>query len=709
MPVTTEGLRLQSRSPILRGAVELLSSMRFAIALLTLICIASIIGTVLQQQQPMGNYLNQFGPFWMEVFQAAGLYSVYSAWWFLLILAFLVLSTSLCVARSTPKILADLKVFKENIREQSLDAFALRAKAQLTEDVEVATQRVARMLSADGWKVKLQQRETSEGLGWMVAAKTGAGNKLGYIAAHSAIVLVCLGGLLDGDLMVRAQMLFNGKTSFTGGGTLADVGSEHRLSERNPTFRGNILVAEGTQSSVALLNQPDGVLLQDLPFSIELKKFNVDYYSTGMPKLFTSDIVIHDKVTGESVPARVEVNHPVNYKGVEIYQSSFSDGGSELKLKAIPLTSNAPSFEIEGVVGGFSELTQATSGKKTKIEYSELRLINVENFSDQKANTSFDVRAVDLRNAIGSRLGSAHKTVTQKEFRNVGPSVTYKLRDESGQANEFHNYMYPMNVGDGSAVFLLGVRTAQAENFKYLRIPADDQASLSGFINAYQALQDPVQRELAVRAYVANAVDAKREDLAAQLTSSASRILTLFAEGKDGNGNLVGGLQAISDFLELQVPETERNKAGEVLIRILNGTLFELVQQSRENAGKKPLERNPETLTFMTQAVLSLSDVSLYPVPIVFQLVDFKQVQASVFQVARAPGKNVVYLGCVLLIIGVFSMLYIRERRVWLWLAPKNGATHAVMAMSTNRKTVDGDRDFAQLAQSLIGANPIQR
>jgi cytochrome c biogenesis protein ResB len=43
--------------------------------------------------------------------------------------------------------------------------------------------------------------------GWMVAAKAGAANKIGYIAAHSAIVLVCLGGLLDGDLIVRAQML----------------------------------------------------------------------------------------------------------------------------------------------------------------------------------------------------------------------------------------------------------------------------------------------------------------------------------------------------------------------------------------------------------------------------------------------------------------------------------------------------------------------
>ena len=46
----------------------------------------------------------------------------------------------------------------------------------------------------------------------MVAAKAGGANKLGYLAAHSAIVLVCIGGLLDGDLIVRAQMWLGGKT-----------------------------------------------------------------------------------------------------------------------------------------------------------------------------------------------------------------------------------------------------------------------------------------------------------------------------------------------------------------------------------------------------------------------------------------------------------------------------------------------------------------
>jgi cytochrome c biogenesis protein len=137
----------------------------------------------------------------------------------LLILAVLVASTSLCIVRNTPKIIADLKTFKENIRSQSLQAFGHKAQAALSETPKAAAQRMGSFLGKSGWKVKLQPRED----GIMLAAKAGSANKLGYIAAHSAIVLVCLGGLLDGDLIVRAQMWLGNKQAYTGGGMLADA------------------------------------------------------------------------------------------------------------------------------------------------------------------------------------------------------------------------------------------------------------------------------------------------------------------------------------------------------------------------------------------------------------------------------------------------------------------------------------------------------
>jgi cytochrome c biogenesis protein len=535
----------------------------------------------------------------------------------------------------------------------------------------------------------------------MVAAKRGAANKVGYLAAHSAIVLVCLGGLLDGDLIVRAQMWLGGKTPFNGSGMIADVPAQHRLSASNPTFRGNLFVSEGTASSTAVLNQSDGIVIQELPFAIELKKFIVEHYSTGMPKLFASEIVIHDKATGEKIPARVEVNHPASWRGIEIYQASFDDGGSSVKLRAVPVNGGKP-FEVEGVIGGSTQL--AKGEEKMTLEFTGLRVINVENFAAEKSGV--DARKVDLRASLDAQLGAANKTATKKELRNVGPSVSYKLRDAAGQAREFNNYMVPVDMGDGLPVFLMGVRDTPADAFRYLRLPADDKGELDGFVRLRLALLDADLREKAVNRYAAKATDSSRPELVAQLAASASRALSMFAgvgTPPGPGGKPVAGLQAISDFMEANLPEGERARAGEVLVRILSGTLFELAQLTREQAGLKPLEPSEKVQAFMSQAVLALSDVNAYPVPMAFELVDFKQVQASVFQVTRGPGKGIVYLGCALLILGVFAMLYVRERRLWCWVAPGAEGTRCTMALSSNRRTLDTDREFEQLKQSLLG------
>src|SRR5574343_1980663 len=141
-----------------------------------------------------------------------------------------------------------------------------------------------------------------------------------------------------------------------------------------------------------------------------------------------------------------------------------------------------------------------------------------------------------------------------------------------------------------------------------------------------------------------------------------------------------------------------------MLVRILNGVLFELAQITRERAGLAPWPTDETTQAFMTQSVLALSDAYFYPAPMALQLVDFQQVQASVFQVARAPGKTIVYLGCALLILGVFAMLYVRERRLWIWLTPAGAGSVALMALSSNRKAMDTDREFEQLKDRLLGA-----
>ena len=715
MSESTAGLALNTGHRAWRETVELLSSMRFAIALLTIICIASVIGTVVQQNQPPVNYVNQFGPFWAEVFGSLGLYAVYSAGWFLVILLFLVISTSLCIARNTPKILGDLRSFKEHVRESSLQAFHLKARGTLGGGREAAMARVHDVLSGKGWQARAQVREH----GVMVAARQGGANKIGYLAAHSAIVLVCLGGALDGDLVVRAQMWLQDKTPYTGGGMVNEVPQSHWLSPANPTYRGSLPVPEGGRSNVMRLAMGDGLLLQELPFDVELKKFIVEYYETGMPKLFASEVVLHDRETGEKVERTIKVNEPASFKGVTIYQSSFDDGGSRLTLQGRTLGRAGAPFEVQGVVGASSRLTTGDDAQALTLEFSGLRVINVENLAAEGGSAT-DVRGVDLTQSLDRHLGSAaRKPGADKLLRNIGPSVNYKLRDAAGQAREFQNYMLPVEL-DGQRLFLLGQRETPDQPFRYLRVPADDRGSMDDWFALRAALADAGLRDKAARRFVAMAAPEGKTELAEQLGASARVALALFggAEALEPGETPRGGLVALQDFLDRKVPPEQRERTGEVMLRIVNGALFELLNLTREQAGLAPLKDGEATRAFMTQSVVSLSDSFAYAAPVVLSLKDFTQVQASVFQVTRAPGKTLVYLGCVLLIIGVFAMLYVRERRLWIWLgdAPATprpgepsdaepsdaGTVHVTMALSSTRTTLDTEREFEALRHALL-------
>jgi cytochrome c biogenesis protein len=690
---STTGIQLKTRRPIVGEIVELISSMRFAIALLAMIAIAAVIGTVMKQGEASTNYINQFGPFWYEIFRKIGLYSVYSTWWFLLLMTMLVTSTTLCIVRNSPKMLKDMRSWRENVREQSLLNFhhKMQWRAPLSRSA-LAQQSAARLQDA-GYQVKLVEKQH----GTLVAAKRGAANKFGYIFAHSSIVIICIGGLLDSDVPIRLQEWFFGKTPFSGSGLISQVPPQHRLGVSNPTFRGNTMIPEGQNSSTAILARPDGVLIQELPFTINLKKFTIDFYSTGMPKLFASDVEVRDNLSGETVKGTIEVNKPLIFKGVAIYQSSFEDGGSKLKLSGFPMVGSATKpFEIAGEVGATTPLNDAYT-----VEWSGFRPFNVENVGptdDPRSVKQGKSLQQELAQSLDQHTGSAAKNANNKNLKNVGPSVSYKLRDKTGQAREYQNYMQPVSV-DGATVFLAGVRANPSDNFSYLRIPADDGHSVTEWMRLRAALHDPALRSAAAQRYAERATpnSASGDALRAQLQASADKSLGIFA-GSDK----AGGFMAISQFLE-KIPAAEQEKAADVFMKIMNGSLWDLWQVARAKDGLAAVSQDENHVRFLQLATNALSDSFFYGAPVYLQLDDFTEIKASVFQVTRSPGKNVVYLGCLFLVLGVFSMFYIRERRLWIWLKDDagNGGSEALMAMSTQRKTLDFEREFEILKEKL--------
>ncbi len=698
MNVSTEGIVLQTRRRWLSDIVELLSSMRFSISLLTVICIASVIGTVVTQNEPMSNYVNQFGPFWSDILGRFSIYSVYAAWWFLLIMAFLVTSTSLCIARNAPKMIADMKSWRESVREQSLRNFHHRVEWSSTNNRESFAQEVGRKVAAKGYQWKLVEKDGAI----LLTAKQGAANKLGYIFAHSAIVIICIGGLLDSNIPIGIQQWLYDKSPFIGNGIIAEIPAKHRLGLSNPSFRGNTFVPEGASSNTAIIPVGEGVMIQELPFTLQLKKFVIDFYATGMPKLFASEVLVTDHETGKTFPATIKVNEPLIYKGMAVYQSSFEDGGSHLKLVGFPMKGpNNQQFQVEGDVGRSTPLLGST-GSEYVIEWSGFRPFNVENTS---AANGQDVRAVNqskgfsekFSTTLDEQLGSAAKNKKTKDLKNVGPSVQYKLRDKTGQAREFNNYMLPVTI-DGAEIFLAGLRDSPADGFRYLRIPADEKNSMNEWMRLRAALSDSALREKAAIRYAEKVpLDAKSNaNLREQLKASSARSLNVFIGDSEASGYV-----AIARFIG-KLPEDQQEKAADLFMKILNGSLWELWQIAREKEGLPLMTADEKNGRFLQLATNAMADAFFYEAPIMLQLQGFEQVKASVFQVTRSPGKNVVYLGCLFLVLGVFAMLYVRERRLWVWIrSDAEGGSHALMAMSTQRRSMDFDKEFEQLKGDL--------
>lgn len=714
LSVSTSGVQIRSGHWMVRGVIELLSSMRFAISLLVILAIASIIGTVLTQEDPYPNYVNQFGPFWADIFRMLGLYTMYSAWWFMLILAFLIVSISLCVTRNAPKMIADMKSWKDRVREHSLRAFHHKAEYVVPMARERAAHTLVALVRRLGYQVRTLPRDESGVAATLITAKRGAFNKLGYIFAHLAIVVICIGGLLDSNLPVRLQMWLFNKIPVQSSQAISQIGPEHRLPVSNPTFRGYAWVPEGQHVSTAILNQQNGSLIQDLPFSIELNKFIVDYYSTGMPKLFASDIVVVDHETGKRIPARVEVNKPFVYRGVAIYQSSFQDGGSTLRMTAYPMTgTGSKPVPFAGTIGESTPL--GPLGPADIVEFTDFRAINVENVSNSAdQNDARGVSHPSLKQAFDERLGSGAKTARPVELRNVGPSVQFKIRDKNGQAHEYNNYMLPVAI-DGQHLFLAGMRSNPNDPFRYLRIPADHAGSVNEWMRLRAALADPAVRDDAVRRFAARSMPSNsNRELHGHLLESAARMLNLFAGATAVNGGTpTGGFQAVAQFIDQSVPKAEQQKAAELLLRMLEGSIWEVWQIARERAGEPPLQPDTDNTRFIQSAIHALSDSFFYGSPVYLQLDSFEQVQASVFQLTRSPGKNLVYLGCVLLVLGIFAMFYVRERRLWLWLKTdeSRGGTRVLMAMSTARKTLDFAGEYARMRDALgatFGVKPLE-
>ncbi|WP_308033286.1 cytochrome c biogenesis protein ResB [Neisseria cinerea] len=640
--------------------------MRFAVALLSLLGIASVIGTVLQQNQLQTDYLVKFGPFWTRIFDFLGLYDVYASAWFVVIMMFLVVSTSLCLIRNVPPFWREMKSFREKIKEKSLAA--MRHSSLL--DVNIAPEVAKRYLEVQGFQGKTINREDGSVL---IAAKKGTMNKWGYIFAHIALIVICLGGLIDSNLLLKLGMLTGRIVPDNQAVYAKDFKPESILGTANLSFRGNVSISEGQSADVVFLNADNGMLVQDLPFEVKLKKFHIDFYNTGMPRDFASDIEVTDKATGEKLERTIRVNHPLTLHGITIYQASFADGGSDLAFKAWNL-GDASRQPVVLKATSMRQFPLDIGRHKYRLEFDQFTSMNVEDMSeDGKREKSLNSTLNDVR-AV-SQEG--------KKYTNIGPSIVYRIRDAAGQAVEYKNYMLPV-LQEQDYFWITGTRSGLQQQYRWLRIPLDKQ----GKADTFMALREFLKDGEGLKRLVSDATKDAPAEIREQFILAAENTLNIFARK---------GYLGLDEFITTNIPKEQQEKMQGYFYEMLYGVMNAALDETIRRYGLPEWQQDEARNRFLLHSMDAYTGLTEYPAPMLLQLDGFSEVRSSGLQMTRSPGSLLVYLGSVLLVLGTVFMFYVREKRAWILFS--DGKIR--FAMSSARSERDLQKEFPKHVESL--------
>ena len=580
--------------------------MRFAITMLSVVAIASIIGTVVKQSEPYNNYLVQFGQFWFPIFEVFDVYNIYQAFWFLIILLFLVVSTSLCVSRNSPKIIKDIRRFQGSLSHSSFKKFKNYYEFSSNKSLNALTE----ILNKAGFRIKASKDKD------ILVAKKGDLQKLGYIFTHLAIIVISIGGILDGNLYFKLQESFGFKKIESRNLKFSEVPAESQLDIDNFSYRATLLLNEQEKNNKALLRIKDGYLVQHLPFEIKLDKFHIEHYSTGQPKAFLSDIKI--RKDGQEFTETISVNKPFTMDGITIYQSDFQDGGSRLDLTLMDLFNRYQPINLSSEV--YKQNSFNTDQQDYVFEFDDFREFNI--FQIEKDG----------------------KLKTQ----NIGPSVVYKFRNASGQAVEYQTYQNPIPENE-KFFFMSGVREDLQSELKFLRIPADSDLSLQG----YQTFLKNIRSEelllkniniLADQASSLNSVEAREN-----FKKNTQDIFNVY---------LKSGYSGLARMIEDTVALENQESVADSYIKIIYFLAESMNQQLITN--------NTVENDFFQDALNAYSDSFFYGDSPFLILNEYEKIYASGMQLTKDPGKIWVYIGSLFLVIGIFCMIYVQEIRLWL-------------------------------------------
>jgi cytochrome c biogenesis protein len=256
----------------MRPVLKFFSSVKLAIALIILITLASIVGTLIPQGGAEADYAARYGALAKPLI-ALQITRLYQSVWYLVLLLLFGVNTVVCT----------LSRFGAKWRRafgppptpdaQALAALKVRARFRLDLSAAAARDRVAGALASHGYR-------TTGAAGSGGLSLTARKRRFGWFGSdvvHIGLLIILAGGLTSGRLARRADLAL---------------------------FEGQALAVPGAG------------------FDLRLDKFETEYYPQGGVKDWKSTVTVVEN--GAPVLTRtVEVNHPLSHRGYSVYQESY--------------------------------------------------------------------------------------------------------------------------------------------------------------------------------------------------------------------------------------------------------------------------------------------------------------------------------------------------------------------------------------------------
>jgi cytochrome c biogenesis protein len=282
-----------------REFLPVLTDLRLAIALLLIIALFSITGTVIEQGQSpafyQANYPEHpalFGFLTWKVIQVVGLDHVYRTWWFLALLVLFGTSLTACTFTRQLPALKGARRWKYYEEPRQFQKLALSAELD-TASINSLTP----VLQNRRYKI-FQEKDG------ILYARKGIIGRIGPIIVHIGIVTILLGGIWG---------------AMTG-------------------FIAQEMIASG--DTFQIQNVIDaGPLAAPVPkdWSVRVNRFWIDYTPTGGIDQFYSDMSVLNNQGQEVDHKKIFVNQPLRYHGVTFYQTDWGISAVRVRLNKSPV------------------------------------------------------------------------------------------------------------------------------------------------------------------------------------------------------------------------------------------------------------------------------------------------------------------------------------------------------------------------------------